>query len=114
MNPSSDYNGAMSEPQKHPDAYPLNAPGDFYVVNGGCMACGAPKQEAPELIVHDDSAYNHCYFRRQPTTPEETESACRAVELGCCGSVRYGGRDESILKRLDKWGRDRCDYVDLK
>ncbi len=105
----------MSEPQRHPYSHPLNAPGDFYVVNEFCIACEAPEAEAPDLMAHDsDGARYHCYFKRQPATREETERACSAVEVGCCGAVRYGGRDPAVLKRLKKWGRDASDYGDSK
>jgi hypothetical protein len=69
--------------------HPSNAEGPFYVVNTECMACGAPEATAPELIVHDDS-FDHCYFRRQPETPDELNSA-----------LRYSGNDPVILTRLE-------------
>ena len=82
---------------RHP-AYPLNAPGDFYVEAGMCIACEAPEHEAPELMAHDET--NHCFFRRQPTTPIELEHAIQAVCVSCCEAVRYGGSDPAILSRL--------------
>jgi hypothetical protein len=83
--------------------YPLNAAGDFYVADGMCIACRAPEHEAPDLMAHDPSAHAgyHCYFKRQPTTPEELERAIRAVAVGCCGAVRYGGRDPQVIRRLN-------------
>jgi hypothetical protein len=103
------YNGAMSDPFRNPDAYPLNAPGDFYVLNGCCIACEAPEHEAPDLMAH--TADGHCFFKRQPATADETERACWAVVVGCCGAVRYGGRHPAILKRLEQFGRDACDHA---
>ena len=52
--------------------YRLNAPGDFYATDGPCFACEAPEAEAPDLMAHyyDDDGH-HCYFHRQPETPEE-------------------------------------------
>jgi hypothetical protein len=88
--------------------YPLNAVGDFYVADGMCIACTAPEHEAPDLMAHDPSAHAgyHCYFKRQPKTPEELERAIRAVAVGCCGAVRYGGRDPEVIRRLtSSWFR---------
>jgi hypothetical protein len=88
----------MSEFVK-PVAYHLNSPGDFYVLDGMCIACTAPEHEAPSLMSHDESAGYHCYFKCQPETIEETESAIWAVAVGCCGAVRYGGRDPQVIRR---------------
>lgn len=85
-----------------PSRFPLNAPGDFFVENGMCIACTAPEHEAPELMAHTDEEVYHCYFRRQPETPEEVEHAIRAVYVSCCQAVRYGGNDPKILGRLEK------------
>jgi hypothetical protein len=91
----------------------LNAAGDFYVEDGMCVACTAPEHEAPELIGHysDDSLCYHCYFRRQPETVEELDRAIRAVQVACCGSLRYAGRDRQIIKRLKQvQSGDACDH----
>ena len=91
-----------------PARFHLNAPGDFYVENQMCIACQAPEHEAPDLMSHietDDCGY-HCYFKRQPQTPEEAERAILAVAVGCCGAVRYGGHDPRILERLEALGGD--------
>jgi hypothetical protein len=93
--------------------FPLNVPGDFYVEDNMCIACSAPEHEAPDLMAHysDDSLCYHCYFRQQPRTTEELERAIRAVEVGCCWAVRYGGRDPQIIRRLNRlWFRDACDH----
>lgn len=85
--------------------YPLNVAGDFYVADGMCMACTAPEHEAPGLMAHDTvNAGYHCYFRRQPATPEEVESAVRALVVSCCGAVRYGGTSPVVLQRLAELG----------
>jgi len=94
--------------------YPLNAPGDFYVEDGMCIACLAPEHAAPDLMSHhsDDARGYHCYFRRQPETPAERERAVRAVEVGCCGAVRYGDRDPQIIHRLRaRRDLDACDHT---
>jgi hypothetical protein len=93
--------------------YPLSVAGDFYVVDGMCIACTAPEHEAPDLMAHDstaDAGY-HCYFKRQPATPEELERAMMAVAVGCCGAVRYGGTNPAVLHRLAELGTSTaCDH----
>jgi hypothetical protein len=91
-------------------AFHRNAPGDFYVEDQCCIVCRAPEQQAPELMSHDSGKYEHCYFKRQPQTPEETEHAIMAVRVGCCGAVRYGGSDPAIIARLSKYrSKEACD-----
>jgi hypothetical protein len=99
----------MGDDEKNRAAHPLNAPGDFYVEAGLCLACTAPEHEAPSLMGHEEGDY-HCYFKRQPQTPQETEMAIRAVIVGCCGAVRYGGRDPKIIEKLIAAGSDDCDH----
>ncbi len=97
----------MSHP-KHPQ----NAPGDFYVEEGLCLTCTAPEHVAPDLMGHCDDSY-HCYFKKQPSTPEETTIAIRAVQVGCCGAVRYGGSDPNIISQLVALGKsDDCDVIE--
>jgi hypothetical protein len=86
-----------------------NAPGPFYVIHGLCIYCTAPEAEAPDLIAHEEPEY-HCYFRKQPSTPEEMERAIRAVAVSCCGAVRYGGNDPDILQRIKEWNPEACDH----
>ena|SRR5881394_4171339 len=90
----------------HP-RHPRNAPGPFYTT-GECMACGAPEDEAPELLAALDDDNYETYFVRQPTTPEEVERACRAAEVCCVSAVRYGGADPAIIQRLG----NRATYCD--
>jgi hypothetical protein len=90
-------------------AHPLNAPGDFYVENGYCIACHAPEHEAPDLMSSD--AAEHCYFNRQPKTPDELQRAIMAVAVGCRGAVRYGGQDQHIIKQLSELrAADFCNH----
>jgi hypothetical protein len=79
--------------------YPLNAPGPFYVENEHCIACGLPEVEAPDLMTNHEG---HCYFRKQPSTRAELEQAVRAVQVCCCGSVRYGGDNLLIQLRISE------------
>ncbi len=84
------------------ERHPLNAPGDFYSTDGPCFACEAPEAMAPDLMGrHYDGDYYHCYFRRQPETPEELERAIQAVEVSCCEGLRYAGRDPLVIARLN-------------
>ena len=78
---------------------PKNAPGPFVVLKDQCITCGVPESEAPDLMAHDDEA-NSCYFRRQPTSPDEVARAIRAVQASCCEAVVYRGSDADILRRL--------------
>ncbi|WP_214225041.1 ferredoxin [Pedobacter sp. B4-66] len=91
--------------------YPENSYGDFYVENQVCTACGAPEAEAPDLIEHSKLEYGHCYFKKQPQTPEELDRAINALSVSCISGIRYGGKDEVILKRLYEMGlEDECDH----
>lgn len=83
--------------------YPKNAPGPFYVVNSDCMTCGYPHVLAPDLMAWDIDAEGHerhCYFKKQPGTPEQIDQAVAAIKGGCCGALRYSGADVEILKRI--------------
>ncbi len=78
--------------------HPLNANGDFFVEYDTCLACDAPYSEAPELMAYDENW--HCYFKRQPQTPDEVEHAINAVRVSCVEAVRYEGNDPEILRRI--------------
>ena len=86
-----------------------SAPGPFYST-GGCLSCGAPEAEAPELLSVLSEENWDTYFARQPASSEEVERACRAIEVCCVSSLRYGGRDLSIIRRLGNRS-EYCDYV---
>lgn len=94
-----------------PVRYPENAKGDFYVENDACIRCGAPESVAPDLIDHSKAEYEHCYFKKQPETPDELERAICAMSVSCIAGLRYGGKDEQILKRLYEEGlENECDH----
>ncbi len=83
----------MSEYKPHPS----NAPGDFYVAEGHCITCLLPESEAPDLIgLHSDTEHggSHCYFKKQPSGASEIHSAIEAVDVSCCGALRYSGTDD--------------------
>src|SRR5436309_1610495 len=81
-----------------------NAPGPFYVERDECISCRTPESVAPDLIGFDESGYGHCYFKKQPTAPDEISRAIRAIDACCCGAYRYSGDDAEIKKRLRKAG----------
>jgi hypothetical protein len=93
--------------------YPKNAPGDFYVEHNCCITCEAPYHEAPDLMAHEEEGdYPHCYFKRQPETPEEVERAIMACHVSCIAAVRYAGGNPKILKRFQELGSvDSCDVL---
>lgn len=76
-----------------------NTSGPWYTT-GQCLACGAPEEEAPELLAPLTEENNETYFVRQPRSVEETEQACRAARVCCVNAIRYGGRDAGIIRRL--------------
>lgn len=91
--------------------HPLNAPGDFYVIAGDCLICLLAEESAPDLMGFDE-ADPHCYFRKQPTTPEETNRAIRALQVSCCEAHRYAGKDAQILEELISRGcGSQCDGI---
>lgn len=89
---------------------PQCAPGDFYVEYGACITCGNAPIEAPTLMQQVGDDCHHCYFRRQPQTPEEVEQAIGAVCVSETDAVRYGGTDQAIIRRIHELGAGRsCD-----
>lgn len=90
----------MSEDnQNERDRYPLNAEGPFYVEKDLCLFCMMPEYEAPELMGFD-SETNHCYFKKQPSNPEELDHAINAIASSDIAALRYAGNDPYILRRL--------------
>jgi len=96
-------------PERRFKAHPQSAPGDFYVVNGECISCGAPHAVAPDLIGWAaNSEYQHCIWKKQPETFAETEQAFAAFDASEVGCYRYAGDDPTIMERI---GRDFCDHA---
>jgi len=89
--------------------HPENAAGPFYVEDGCCTACGVPEAIAPELFAWDGNS--HCFVKRQPVTPSETDKALQVVahaELSC---IRYRGLDPEVLVRFAELGEPGlCDF----
>lgn len=92
-----------------PPRFEKNVPGDFYTT-GECLACGAPEDEAPDLLAPIDDNNSETYFIKQPATSEEIERACRAIDVCCVEALRYGGKNPQIIRRLD----NKSEYCDFK
>ena len=73
------------------------------------MGCGAPEAQAPTLLEPCTPENLQTYFVRQPDTPDDIELACGALQVCCVNSLRYGGKDRLILRRLGNTA-DYCDY----
>lgn len=100
--------------EPHFKPHHLNAPGPFYVVDAGCVACGLPLAAAPDLFpsAAELKAEQHCYFRRQPSGDAEVAAAVEAVVTACCGGLRYGGTEPPVLHLLQsKNGAQFCDHI---
>jgi glyoxylase-like metal-dependent hydrolase (beta-lactamase superfamily II) len=68
------------KPARNPDS----APGDWFV-DAACIDCGASRHVAADLIVE---RHGKSVFARQPSTPDETLAAWRAVLVCPTASVR--------------------------
>ena len=103
----------MSQIQEK-ERYPLNAEGPFYVENNACITCSVWETIVPDLMVYDerDGRPEHCYFKRQPQTPDEIERAIEAIYYSEIQGLRYAGNDPEILRRLiDKGCAECCDVL---
>jgi hypothetical protein len=83
----------------NPDRGTRNVTGAFYSLEGGCLDCRLPESEAPTLLSDDDDDYE-TFFVKQPETDDETEQACKALEVCCVQALRYGGTNKKIIERL--------------
>lgn len=92
----------------HPERDKRNVDGDFYTIEGGCLACMLPEGEAPTLL-NDDKDECDIFFVKQPQTKEEVEQACSAIDVCCTEALRYGGKNKEIIKRLGN-NPAYCDY----
>jgi hypothetical protein len=71
---------------------------------------GAPEDQAPDLLAPLEGDNFDTYFIKQPTTPDEIERACRAIECCCVDALRYGGTDPAIIRRLGNTTAN-CDHL---
>ncbi|WP_337175329.1 hypothetical protein [Paludisphaera sp.] len=62
---------------------------------------------------HDSEGdYPHCYFKKQPETPEEIGRAISACSISCTKAVRYAGDDPAILRGMRQAGAwESCDAL---
>ena len=90
------------ELEKDQKRFHRNTPGDFYVADGECISCRAPEHAAPQLMDFDETA-RHCYFKKQPSNPDELEQAVTAVWVSCCGAVQYSGADPAIQRLISEY-----------
>ncbi|HZO86723.1 MAG TPA: hypothetical protein VFB38_00185 [Chthonomonadaceae bacterium] len=102
------------------ERYAENAPGPFYVEKDYCLICCLPEQEAPDLMGFIESPTaegSHCYFKKQPATPEEMTRAVAAVRVCCCGALRYASNAPAVLQSLREAGlreaglEEQCDEL---
>jgi hypothetical protein len=100
----------MTNPVKIDETSP-EVPGEWSVDHELCTSCGAPPVQAPDLMglgpnfKGGSPGSSQCYFRKQPTTQEETARACRAAEVSCCNALRYSGSDPAVRARLLAFSR---------
>jgi hypothetical protein len=90
------------KPRRHPDS----ASGDFYAVYGACASCGVPEVVAPDLIGGSIGG-KHCFWKKQPESPEELARAIEVLRTQDLDCHRYGGKNPEILKCLPQ---ENCDY----
>jgi hypothetical protein len=87
-------------------SHPESAPGDFYVINGECITCGAPHSVAPDLIGWAKDPEHHCIWKKQPETEQEMAQAFDAFAASCVGCYRYAGNDPFVIQSI---GAEYCD-----
>jgi hypothetical protein len=81
--------------------HPKSVPGDFYVEEGQCMACGVPHVVAPDLLGWTgEGKMQHCFWKKQPETEAELERAIAVLETQELGCHRYAGTDPAVLDRI--------------
>ncbi len=89
----------MAPPTKF-KPHPQSIPGDFYVVNTECLACGMPHVVAPDLIGWAEGDGSHCVWKKQPQTPAEIDRAVAVLESQDLECHRYAGVNPAILERV--------------
>ena len=96
----------VSVPGSKYKRHPQSVPGDFYVVNGMCLSCGAPHAVAPDLLGWAEGGISHCIWKKQPETSEELERAYQAFAASETECYRYAGNDPKVIECL---GANFCD-----
>lgn len=77
---------------------PHNVPGDFYVEDGCCTACGVPDAEASELFGWDDCG--QCFVVRQPRSGQELGKMLTVLSIQELRCIRYRGQDDDVIAHL--------------
>jgi hypothetical protein len=103
---------------QNPNRFPKNIAGPFYTTGhiesdvwcGDCLWCGAPEDQAPELLAPLTDKNLNTYFIRQPVTDEEIKHAYNALKCCCVDALRYGGKDPAIIDKLNN-DPNYCDYL---
>jgi hypothetical protein len=80
--------------------HPLNVPGDFYVEDNCCTACGVPQSVAPTLFPIMDASFEHCYVSKQPSSKAELEQMLTAMQNAELACIRYRGVNAEIRARI--------------
>jgi len=92
------------------DRLPKNVDGDFYTTGykdkngewvGSCLFCGLPEGEAPDLLAPLNDKNCDTYFIKQPSNSVELDQAIASTEVCCVDAIRYGGKEKSILRRVN-------------
>lgn len=94
------------------DAYPRNAPGQFYIENECCITCGVPVDIAPGLFAWDEEIEypGHCFVSRQPANEAEVDLVLEVMKRTEIDCLRYRGSDPELHRRLVQEGHeDQCD-----
>lgn len=86
-----------------------DSPGEL-IWCGDCLACEAPEGEAPQLLAKLSKTNTDTYFVQQPTSPNEINAACRALQSCCVSALRYAGKDRKIISQLGN-NPQYCDYI---
>ncbi len=75
------------------------------------MSCTVPQSEAPDLFGQTSEPCYHCFVKKQPNTPEETERMLATIRLSELHCIRYRGMDPAIFSRISASGDlDVCDH----
>ncbi len=79
----------------HPDRYPDNVPGLYYV-DDQCIDCDLCRERMPDIFVRNDEG-GHSYVRRQPVNEdeiaicEEARDSCPTEAIGNDGVGQEAG-----------------------
>ena len=92
--------------------HPKNAPGDFYVEDNCCLACGVPQIVAPDLFPIMDDSFEHCFVKKQPSNQMELEQMLDSVKDSELACIRYRGTDPQTLAKIARMGEGSvCDEL---